>query len=874
MPFDAGSRVGPYEIVATLGAGGMGQVYRARDPRMGREVAIKLAADQFSDRFEREVRAVAALNHPNICHVYDVGPNYLVMELVEGSTIAERIRQGPIPLDEALTIARQICDALEAAHERGIVHRDLKPANIKITPEGCVKVLDFGLAKVVAQPAAADGADESPTLEMGATISGQIVGTASYMSPEQVRGKMVDKRADIWAFGVVFYEMLTGRRLFEGRTISDKVAGVLTQEPDWTPVPTKAQRLLKSCLEKDPKRRLRDVADAWRLLEDAPIHPTTGLGPWKLAAAALAVICAMTLWAPWRSALPASSAALPLHLELDLGPDVSLASAAPSAVLSPNGERLTFISKNADGINRLFTRKLDDSKIVRLPGTENAQFPFFSPDGQWVGFFAAGQLKKTRIDGGEPVVLCNAPGGRGASWADDGRIIASLDLTTGLSQIPAEGGTPVPLTELSPGELSHRFPHVLPGDKAAVFTITTEYSYHENAGIGLVMLRDHTRRILLDHAGSYPRYLSSGHLIYAHQGTLFAIAMDAERMELRGNATPLIEVASEPVGGSVQVDFSRTGILVYRTSGVRGMKTLAWLDRSGKLDPLPIEPGIYVMPHLSPDGNRLAIMASQGLRTDLWIFDLVRGTKMRLTSGPNFNSSPVWTPDGRYLVFQSAGGMYWVPSDAGAKPELLTESKNFQMPTSFTPDGASLVYTELNPRTGPEIRIIPVNKVSGHLRAGTPRVFTKVAILNTFAVVSPDGHWLAYADAEGGVYEIHVRAVSGNVAHVQVSNTGGILPMWSRNGRELFYRTEDARIMIVNYMITGDTFVPEKAREWPGRPIGGAGGAHNIDLAPDGQHFVTVRTVESPVSGLPINHLMLTVNFFDEVRRRIAGQTK
>jgi serine/threonine-protein kinase len=343
-------RLGPYEILSPLGAGGMGEVYRARDPRMGREVAIKVSAERFTDRFEREVHAVAALNHPNICHIYDVGPNYLVMELVEGPTLADRIKQGAIPLEEALAIARQIADGLDAAHEKGIVHRDLKPANIKIKPDGTVKVLDFGLAKMADQAAAAGSPEESPTATMGATIAGQIMGTASYMAPEQARGKTVDKRADIWAFGVVLYEMLTGRRLFEHETISDTLAAILAKEPECQRVPVQARRLLHRCLEKDPKRRLRDIGDAWQLLEDAPMQAAKGTGPWRLAVAALVVIGAIALWAPWRGAV-APIEHRSVWLDLDLGADVSLGSTVgPAVILSPDGTRLVFVSKGQDGI--------------------------------------------------------------------------------------------------------------------------------------------------------------------------------------------------------------------------------------------------------------------------------------------------------------------------------------------------------------------------------------------------------------------------------------------------------------------------------------------------------------------------------------------
>ena len=458
--FSAGACLGPYRIESKLGEGGMGQVFRALDTRLGRVVAIKTTRSRFSDRFEREARAIASLNHPNICQIYDVGPNYLVMELVEGPTLADRIKAGSLPVEESLTIARQIGEALEAAHENGIIHRDLKPANIKIRPDGAVKVLDFGLAKMAAPAASA----EASTAPMEATTVGQIVGTAAYMAPEQARGQAVDKRADIWAFGVVLYEMLTGSRLFQGETISDTLACVLTKDPKWERVPAKAQRLLQSCLEKDPRRRLRDIGDVWKLLEETPTRVPRGSGSW-IAAGILALATALALWAPWRGAevrmeSPSS------RVDLDLGTDVSLAGdAGPAMALSPDGTRIVFVSQDQGGVSRLFQRRLDQPRSAVLPGTEGAAEPFFSPDGQWVGFFAQGKLKKTRIDGGEPVSLCDAPSGRGASWGEDGNIVAALSDNAGLSQAPSGGGNAVPVTELAPGEACHRWPHVLPGGK-------------------------------------------------------------------------------------------------------------------------------------------------------------------------------------------------------------------------------------------------------------------------------------------------------------------------------------------------------------------------------------------------------------------------
>jgi serine/threonine-protein kinase len=871
MPLAPSTRLGPYEIVAPIGAGGMGEVYRARDPRMGREVAIKVSAERFSDRFEREVRAVAALNHPNICHLYDVGPNYLVMELVEGPTLAERIASGPIPLEESLHIARQIGDALEAAHEKGIVHRDLKPANVKITPEGVVKVLDFGLAKL-AEPAPI-GQCEATLTASPATCAGVILGTAAYMSPEQARGMTVDKRADIWAFGVVLYEMLTGRRLFDGASVTDCLAAVLTKEPEWERVPVKARSLLRSCLEKDPKRRLRDVGDAWRLLEDAPAQQAAARSrlPWAVAGV-LAVIAIALGAALLRFTRPTEHPSV--RLDLDLGPDVSLGSSiGPAVILSPDGSRLVFVSQGSDGTRRLFTRRLDQPKAARLSGTEGGYAPFFSPDGEWVGFFSRGKLKKARIDGGEPITLCDAPVGRGASWGEDGNIIAALDAQAGLSQVPTEGGRAIPLTEPGPGQNSHRWPQVLPRAKGVLFTTSFQYGNFDDSAIAVMSRTDHTWKIVLEHAGMYPRYLPSGHLIYVNKGTLFAMPFDIDTREVRGPATPLREVSSDPNFGFAQLDFSGSGTLAYRTGGTDRLRTIQWLDGTGRTTPLVSEPASYMFLRLSPDGGSLAFMVNQGSTGDLRIYDLQRGSTTRLTNGI-VATHPVWSPDGRFVAFQSTGGMFWTRADGAVKFQPLTQGRTIQFPTSFAPDGKRLVFSELTSGGGAEIRTVPVESASGQMRAGEPQLFLKTSTINAFAAFSPDGRWLAYADAEAGAYEVFVRAFPDNGAKVQISNAGGVMPIWSRDGRELFYRTEDQRIMVVNYAVKGESFLAGKPRVWFGKQLANIGLTLNLDLAPDGKRFAVVMPAESPEPPEAQNHVIMMVNFFDEVRRRVAAQGK
>jgi serine/threonine-protein kinase len=868
----AGACLGPYRIEGKLGAGGMGEVFHAIDTRLGRAVAIKITRDRFSTRFEREARAIASLNHPNICQIYDVGPNYLVMELVDGPTLAERIKGGAVPLEEALTITRQIGDALEAAHEKGIIHRDLKPANIKIKPDGTVKVLDFGLAKIAEQAPPATSPKESPTVSTGATRVGQIMGTAAYMAPEQARGKVVDKRADIWAFGVVLYEMFTGRRLFQGETISDTLAVVLTKEPEWERLPSKAQRLLKACLEKDPKRRLRDIADAWRLLEDAP-RPAARSRMSGIAAGVLAITTALALWAPWRRPEVNMTRPSP-HLDLNLGAGISLADdAGPAMALSPDGTRIVFVAQDQSEVPRLFTRRLDQPNAVRLSGTEGAKEPFFSPDGQWVGFFAAGKLRKTRIEGGDPVSLCDAPAGRGASWGEDGNIIVALDGETALSQVPSGGGSAIPVTELAPGDASHRWPYVLPGGKFVLFTVSRVANNFDEAGIALLSLPEHTRKMLLDHAGMYPRYLPSGHLVYVTKGSLFAAPFHLKHLQLTGGPTRLAEVAADTPRGFAQVDFSPAGIFAFRTHGGQGLSTPQWLDGVGKTEPLGLEAARYHYLRLSPDGTRLAYVSTQGSVSDLFIYDWQRGIKTRLTNG-HVTQSPVWSPDGRFVVFRGVGGMFAMQIDGGGTPTQLTRTNNPQSPAAFSPDGRRVVFTEIPPGAKGEIRIMPVESQGGQMRAGEPQPLLNASGITTYARFSPDGRWLAYANAEGGPYEIYVRAFPDNGRQVQVSNAGGIMPFWSLKKNELFYRTEDQRIMVANYTVKGDSFIPQRPRLWYSKRIANVGNAGNLDVAPDGKRFVVLMPAEATEDRESQNHVTLVMNFFDEVRRRVTGQAK
>jgi serine/threonine protein kinase len=903
MPLTPGSRLGPYEILAPLGAGGMGEVYRAHDTKLGREVAIKVLSAAMSAnreqlaRFDREAKVLASLNHPNIAQIYGLEESgetrALVMELVEGSILF-----APQPLPTALSYARQIAEAVEAAHEKGITHRDLKPGNIMVTPHGVVKVLDFGLAAIPANKPEGDPAN-SPTISLAATQVGMIMGTAAYMSPEQAAGKVVDKRSDIWSFGVVLWEMITGKRLFSGESIPHTLAAVLTGTIEFTDLPSSTpapiRDLVKRCLERDPRKRLRDIGEARLIIEkylsDAnsgsfvapkPEARPAGKLPW-LIAAALALTTVAAAWFAFSASRPAEPKPL-VRLDVDLGADVSLDSPrGVDAILSPDGTRLIYVSNR-----KLFTRKLDQPKANELPGTESANSPFFSPDGEWVGFFVDLQLKKLSLTDGSIVVVCPATIGAGAAWGENGQIITSLGLGEPLKQVPAAGGDPVPLTDLSAGERTHRWPQILPGGKAVLFTTSKSLSGYDASNIEIATLQGPgekiARRKTLIQGGTFGRYVATsrkaGHLLYVSKGRLFAVTFDPNAQELRGKPIPLLEkINYNPNTGSAQFEISGTasghGLLIYRAVGGEGngLVNVQWLDKEGRSQPLLKEPGQYDGLRLSPDGKRLALTITDGQKTDIWIHDISRDTTTRLTYdvAAGSSSEPFWTPDGRFIAFHGKGGIYSIRADGSGPPQLLVANNSMMGASSFTPDGKRLAWWQSD-HPANNLYTAPISTDGAGMHAGPPEPWLDDAFLKLQARISPDGRWLAYTSNESGVFQIYVRAFSDRSAKVQISANGGIWPVWSNNGHELFFRSADDRIMVAPYKATKDALLAEQPKPWTPKRIAKFAffpAVINFDLAPDGQRFVAALPVETPEAIRSRSQLIFLENFYDELRRKL-----
>ncbi|MGD1097706.1 MAG: protein kinase, partial [Bryobacteraceae bacterium] len=862
--------------------------------KLDREVAIKVLPAAFAQhpdrlaRFEREAKVLASLKPNNIATIYAVEESSdgkaLVMELVEGGTL-----KGPVPLDTALKYAAQIASALDAAHEKGITHRDLKPANIMLTPDGTIKVLDFGLAAVtLASQSDGEAGTNMVTLTMSPTTVGMIMGTAAYMSPEQARGQTVDRRADIWAFGVVLWELLTGKQLFGGDTVSDILASLLTKEPDFTRVPSKVRRLLWRCLEKDPKKRLRDIGDAMELVDgDLEAAPAASAAPSRsrlgwLVAGVATIAFATALWAPWRTEKPVDRPLV--RLDASLGPD-AIQGTDSGVAISPDGTRIVFPIRRADRKPLLATRLLDQAVITPLPGTENANYAFFSPDGQWIGFYADSKLKKVSLRGGAPVTLSDASSSffGGASWGENGDIVASLSVVGGLQSIPASGGAPHTVTNLGKQEASHLLPQSLPGGNIVLFTAARTTSF-EDANIQVVSLKTGAVKTLLS-GGYFGRYLSTlptsgstGHLVYVRQGVLYAVAFDPVRLEVRGMPEQILE----DVGGSVgnPFDFSRNGTFVYHPGTVADQKwPIVWMDSSGKTEPLVTTPGNYSFPRFSPDGTRLALTVDTGKGEEIFVYDRQRDSMSRLTFAGGENRSAVWSRDAEHLVFQSrnaAGSrLNWIRTDGSGEIQVLLESKNNIGPDGFSPDGRTLAYRDLQTAGDNDLWTLPLDTSDPeHPKPSKPVPFLQTPANELWLVFSPDGRYVAYFSNESGSYEVYVRPAPGpdgkpGPGKWQVSTAGGSYPEWSSNGRELFYRGLDNRIMVTDYIANAGAFSSRKPRVWSDRQIRPAGSFLNFALAPDGKRFAVFPMPEPTAEDKGPAHVTFLLNFFDELRRKV-----
>jgi serine/threonine protein kinase len=887
MPLGPGTQLGPYEILALIGAGGMGEVYRARDTRLRRDVAIKVLPDAFLHdperlaRLKREAEALAALNHPNIAGIYgleDSGDtSSIVLELVEGDTLADRIAQGPIPVTDAIEIARQIAEALEAAHDKGVVHRDLKPGNIKITPDGTVKVLDFGLAKIVESDVSASALTQSPTLTLAATGRGVILGTAAYMSPEQARGRPADRRADIFSYGCVLYEMLTGRQAFDGETVSDTLASVLKSDVDFARLPaetpTRIRRLLERCLKKDPRLRLPHIGVARLEIEEERLEPSppralveqstrgrTLSWPWMVAAvffvisAALGAIILLhrepTQPGSVRFDIEAPSEGVFGNQTGQRGP----APPAPHLAVSPDGTRVAYVV-TVKGRTALWVRRLDALAGQELPGTDDASFPFWSPDSRALGFFAGGHLKKIDVTGGPSVTICPAPLGEGGTWNQTGDIVFTPDQTSGLYRVAAAGGVPSAVTTLdaATGEVSHRWPQFLPDGRHFLYLTTAKDP--KNGGLFAASLDPgpHTRVLNNPVRALY----SLRHVLFVQEGALMAQPFDPSSLRLSGEPLLLAEdVAFNENNRRTGFGVSDSGVLAYRTGNAfRAAGQLAWVDRNGKTLQSISGPGNDdTSLRLSPDERTIIVsrLPVGGQSRDLWTLDLTRdGLPAKLTFGVDDEASPVWSPDGAEIVFRSGlqgvpGKMYRKKVKDNAAPVLLSDDGG--TPWDWSRDGEFIVYQRFNPKGRNDIWILPLR---GDAK---PRAFLDQEYAESFPRFSPDGRWIAYASQETGRDEVYVRSFPAGDHQQRVSVDGGIDPQWRRDGRELFYLSPQGQIMAVDFKGGTSAEVALPKQLFPTRIRGTGGTAGQYAVSADGQRFLITQSLEE-VRQIPITVL-------------------
>jgi Tol biopolymer transport system component len=940
-----GRRLGPYEIVSPLGAGGMGEVYKARDTRLDRTVAIKIlpaafAADpEVRERFDREARAISSLSHPNICQLFDVGHqvpstlrepqgrpeqgrgttgsgqavDFLVMEYLEGETLSARLEKGALNIDEALQTAIQIASALDAAHRAGIVHRDLKPGNVILTKTGA-KLLDFGLAK--AQPAVGAGLQTGPSMVQttppSLTVRGTILGTFQYMAPEQIEGEDADARTDLFAFGVLLYEMLTGQRAFTGKTQASLLGAILKDEPPplstTQPLTTPAlDHMVRRCLAKNADERWQTAADVMRELKwiaeggGSKAGMAPGSAPpvrrmwlmWGLAGLLTGLfiggaIAGVVVWSRVRGSNQGSTDVV--RTLVGIAPADQLQDRSPvegrlnrtAIAISPDGRFLVFTGVRG-GSQRLYLRAFDQLDATPIAGTDGGASPFFSPDGKWVGFQAGGELRKVPAAGGPPVVVCKAPLPFGASWGTDDRIVFSR-VNGGLLQVAAAGGAPEELTSLdaAKGEVSHRLPHVLPGGEAVLFTVTrNRFPKWDETQIAVISRRTRAVTVLIE-GGADARYVSSGHLIYARQGVLMAAPFDATQMKVTGGSVGLVadvmqaayELSSANDSGAAQFAVSQNGAMVYVPGGTvpEAARSLSWVDRTGRAEPLPIPPGPFQQPRISPDGRRVAV-ATIGLKTDIWVFEISRSVFTRLTTEGR-NGTPVWTPDSTRLAYRSGivgpDNLFWRPADGSGAAERLTKSPHHQVPASWSPDGKALVFYDLGQDLTNSTDDLWVVPLSGNRQ---PQSLVESAFNKGGADISPDGQWLAYHSSESGRSEVYVQPYGRPGARQQISTAGGQSPVWTRNGQELVYvvPAPQAGVGAISMMAAPVTTRPSFGIGAPKRLFDGQyavnSPARPYDVTTDGQRFLMVQEKERPP--VKLTEIILVQNWLEELKRRV-----
>ena len=902
MPLPAGTKLGPHEILAAIGSGGMGEVYKARDTRLDRTVAIKVLPTHLADRaelrerFEREAKTIASLNHPHICTLYDTGHqdgvDFLVMEYIEGETLAQRLQRGALPIQQVLQFAIEIADALDKAHRKGITHRDLKPGNIMLTKSG-TKLLDFGLAKLAQEAAPVTPISQLPTMKSAVTAEGTILGTLQYIAPEQVEAKEVDARTDIFAFGAVIYEMATGKKAFEGKTSASVMAKILEAEPpsmaSLQPMtPPALDRVVKKCLAKEPEDRwqtardlcgeLKWIAEGGSQITSAPTVPAKGirsLGRRQLivvlgALLLVTVISGVAIWNLKPALTPPPKPVTRFTITLPPGQQLAVTTDAfPEVALSSDGTHLAYAARQG-GTEQIYLRAMDSVEAKPILGTEGAEEPFFSPDGQWLGFFAGNKLMKISVTGGSPLILHDAAQTRGASWGSQGNIIWGSS-TEPIQQVADAGGTSQMLTRFENGETSHSWPEFLPGGKAVLFAAATSNSNWTNAQIAVQLLGTGERRNLVQ-GGMYPHYSPSGHLVYVQGGTLIALPFDPERLTATGAAVPVVEgVLQSTVYGSAVYNFSSTGTLVYVSGSIQSSQCkLVWVSRNGTEQPLTAPSRAYVQPRLSPDGRGVAVGITEPDR-QVWLYDLSRDTLTRFTFQGNSNLVPFWTPDGKRIAFTSnkegARNIFWQLADGSGGLERLTTSKFLHVPGSWSPDGKLLAFSEVTDTTGYDIWVLHMGDPSagsGQARKAEP--FLQTPFNEGAPEFSPDGRWLAYASNESGRREIYVQPYPGPGGKWQISTEGGWEPLWNRNGREMFYRNGN-KMMAVE-IATKPSFTAGTPKVlFEGKYEMPNNSTPDYDVSPDGQRFLMLKPVEQEQAAP--TQINVVLNWFEELKQKV-----